>query len=270
MLHLQPWQWIVVAIAAAGIGLSKTGVPGLGIVAVALFAVVLPSRESVGIVLPILLCGDVVAVSAYRRHAVWSHLWLLFPWAALGVIMGYLAMGHINEKQMSHLIGGILILLVALQLWRRKAAARVDEPGKESADGNPSDSEAAEIAGSRTLAPTSLPLAITLGVLAGFTTMVANAAGPIMILYLLAMRLPKMEFIGTAAWYFLVLNLFKVPFSYHLGLINSSSLPVDFVLGPFAILGALFGRALLPRINQSLFENLALILTVAAALKLLY
>lgn len=104
---------------------------------------------------------------------------------------------------------------------------------------------------------------------AGFTTMVANAAGPVMILYLLAMRLPKLVFVGTAAWYFMALNLFKLPFSASLGLINPASLGVDLWLGPFAVLGALAGRPVVARLNQRVFEQVALALTFGAALVML-
>ena len=118
--------------------------------------------------------------------------------------------------------------------------------------------------------PTSLWLAAVLGIMAGFTTMVANAAGPIMILYLLAMRLPKIEFIGTAAWYFMCLNLFKVPFSIHLGLINPQSIPVDCMLAPCAVAGGILGRVIIGHIRQQAFEELALLLTLIAAVKLLF
>ena len=115
--------------------------------------------------------------------------------------------------------------------------------------------------------PHPLLSAVT-GVSAGFTTMVANAAGPIMIIYLLAMRLPKMIFMGTSAWYFFVVNVFKVPFSYSLGLITLSSLRISLLLAPFAIIGAITGRILIPHINQKLFENLAMVLTLIAGIRL--
>ena len=279
MLSLSPAQWALAAVSAAGIGLSKTGIPGLGIVAVALFAITMPSKESVGVVLPLLIVGDFIAVGTYRRHAVWSHLFLLVPWAAVGIVLGYFAMGHIDDSQIGHLIGALLIVLVVVQVWRQTIAEKEKAPASESsvtstlvigaqAGRGKADSTMAPTPSEEGLRPTNLPFAIVLGVLAGFSTMVANAAGPIMILYLLTMRLPKLEFIGTAAWYYMVLNLFKVPFSWHLGLINSSSAPVDLVLAPFVIAGCILGRVLLPRIDQALFERLALGLTVIAALKL--
>jgi len=246
-MHLELWQWALGALGAFLVGLSKTGIPGLGILNVAIFALVFPARESVGLVLVILICGDLVAVTTYRRDASWPHLLRLFPWAATGVVLGYFALGRVNDSQMRHLIGIILVGLVVFQYIRSRRPAAPD-------------GEALPVR------PWLAPLA---GVTAGFTTMVANAAGPVMVLYLLAMRLPKILFIGTAAWYFLLLNLFKVPFSASLGLINPSSLGVSLLLGPFAMLGALIGRPIAERLNQRLFELIALGLTFVAALLML-
>ena len=233
------------------VGVSKTGIAGLGILNVAIFAAILPARESVGVVLVILISADIVAVSVYRNDANWGHLWRLFPWAALGVLMGAGTMGRINDLTVKRLIGAILVMLVLLHLWRRI------RNGKREVLGSNEDSDHSR-------------LALLAGVCAGFTTMVANAAGPIMILYLLAMRLPKMEFIGTSAWFFLVLNLFKVPFSYSLGLINPASLSIDLPLAPFAMLGAVSGRLIIKHIDQSLFEWLALALTLIAGVRMLF
>jgi uncharacterized membrane protein YfcA len=250
-IHLDAWQWATLVLATFLVGLSKTGISGIGTFAVAIFALVLPARESVGAVLPILICGDIVAVTAYRRHAVWAHLWGLFPCAVAGVILGYAALGRINAEGVAKLVGGILLVVVVLQWWRQRGT------GWQSGDVEPH-------------VPHRLWFVVAVGMLAGFTTMVANAAGPIMIVYLLAMRLPKMEFIGTGAWYFLLMNLFKVPFSSQLGLINPASLLLDLKLAPVAVVGALVGRALIPYIDQALFETLALVFTFLAALRLVF
>ena len=241
------WQWIVAIIGAIGIGVSKTGVPGLGILAVALFAIAFPGKTSPGIVLPLLICGDVIAVTMYRRHAVWSHLWRIFPWAGAGVVIGYLAMGHIDNRQMPRLIGTILVVLTALQAWRRHSS-------RGSTDDN--------LPGGKWFAP-------IMGILAGFTTMVANAAGPIMVLYLLAIGLPKMEFVGTGAWFFFTLNVFKVPFSIGSGMMTHATIVVDLELALFTFIGAFLGPLLLKRLNQSLFELIALFLTLVAGINLL-
>lgn len=248
-MNLLAWQWAVAALGAVGIGLSKTGIPGLGILAVALFAIAMPARESVGVVLPVLIAGDIIAVSFYRRHAVWSHLIRLFPAAAVGVVIGWLALGKLNDTEVARMIGSLLILLVAMQGIRQWAEARK----KTDAD------------------PKANPLlAPATGILGGFATMVANAAGPIMVLYLLAAGLPKMEFIGTGAWYFFVMNLFKVPFSINVGLINLRSLHVDALLVPAVVAGAIFGRWVLHKIDQKVFNSIALALTLVAAIKLLF
>lgn len=243
-------QWLIAAIAAYLVGLSKTGIAGLGVLAVALFASVLPPRESTGIVLIVLISADIVAVTTYRREVSWPHLLRLFPWAALGIIIGFLVMGRIDAQMTQRLIGAILVVLMVVQIIRRRQTRNQPVP-PEVAKAHP------------------VWAAVT-GVSAGFTTMVANAAGPIMIVYLLAMRLPKLVFMGTAAWYFFVLNVFKVPFSYSLGLITPASLQISLALIPFAVLGAVSGRVLIRYIDQSLFELLAIGLTLLAGLRLLF
>ncbi|TVR55214.1 MAG: sulfite exporter TauE/SafE family protein [Puniceicoccaceae bacterium] len=249
-MSFEPWEWGLLAIAAVLVGMAKTGIAGLGILFVAVFANLMPAKQASGFVLPLLIVGDVVAVLVYRRHTKWHHLWRLFPWTAAGVVLGYLAMGRMDDRQASVLIGGILLGMVALHLWRvRRRAAVVEE---------------------KAVARAGPVLAASTGLLAGFTTLVANAAGPVMILYLLAMRLPKLEFVGTGAVFFLLLNLFKVPFMADLGLIHGESLRWNLWLAPAVLAGAWLGWRLLKVINQKLFERLALGLTVVAALRMVW
>jgi len=210
---------------------------------VAIYANVLSARQSTGIILPMLVCADVVAVAAYRRHAVWTQLWRLFPWVAAGVVVGYYTMGRINDAQVRRLIGAILLVMVALHVWRRRAGAAP--------------------------VPNAPWFWAITGLVAGFTTMMANAAGPIMTLYLLSIGLPKMEFLGTGAWFFLIINLFKVPFSYRLGLITPETLRFNAWLVPAVVAGAFLGRAVARHINQQWFETLALVMTFVAGLRLL-
>ncbi len=250
-MHLEPWQWALLALGAFLVGVSKTGVAGLGILAVAIFALLNPARQATGFLLPLLIVGDVIAVVSYRRHAVWGHLWRLFPWTVLGVGFGTLALGRLDNATVGRLIGGIVVAMSLLHLWRKRSPGAGASP----------DAWAARAPG--WFAPAA-------GIVAGFTTQVANAAGPVMILYLLAMGLPKMEFMGTGAVFFLCLNLFKVPFMAWLGLINPASLQADAWLAPAVVAGALAGRWILHRINQQGFEWAALALTLAAGLKLLW
>jgi uncharacterized protein len=244
--------WILAAFAAAIVGLSKTGVPGIGMLFVAIFANLMPTKQASGFVLPLLIFGDLVAVLSYRRHTEWSHLRRLFLWTGAGVVLGALAMNHIDNRQAQLLVGGIIVTLVAVHLWRKRPASA-------------SDSDRRSQVSNFNLSW----FAPTIGILAGFTTLIANAAGPLMAIYLLAMRLPKMAFVGTSAVFFLLLNLFKVPFMVGLGLITTDSFKFNLLLAPAVLGGALLGRWILPRVSQAWFERLALALSAAAGLKLL-
>lgn len=244
-MNWELWQWALAVGGALAIGVAKTGINGLGMLAVVIFANLMPAKASSGFVLPMLVMADVIAVASYRRHARWPLLLKLFPWTALGVVLGYFAMGRIDNAQAGLLIGVIVLGLVVLHVVR-KARQMSDEPEHAA-----------------WFAP-------TIGVLAGFTTLVANAAGPLMAIYLLAMRLPKLEYMGTGAWYFMLMNLFKVPFMLNLGLIDAASFKGNLLLLPAVLVGALVGRVVLQKIDQKLFENLALGLALAAGLNLLY
>jgi uncharacterized membrane protein YfcA len=245
MTNLEPWQWALAVVGALAIGLAKTGINGLGMLAVVIFANLLPAKHASGFVLPMLVMADVIAVASYRQHTQWAHLWRLFPWTALGIVAGFFAMGRIDDRQAQWMIGCIVLALLALHFVRRARGG-----GDEQSHG--------------------WWFAPVVGVLAGFTTLVANAAGPLMAIYLLAMRLPKMEYMGTGAYFFLIMNLFKVPFMMRLGLVDAHSFAGNLMLAPAVLGGALLGRVLLKRINQKLFENLALGLAAAAGLKLLF
>lgn len=244
MITLEPWQWALAVVAALIVGVSKSGIGGLGVLAVVIFAVIMPAKQATGTVLPLLCFGDIVASATYGRHAKWVHLWRLFPWTAAGVVIGWLAFDRISDRQAQALIGGIVLGLVAMQLIRRKVGGHETEHGAWFAP--------------------------TIGVLAGFTTLVANAAGPLMVVYMLAMRLPKLDWVGTSAVFFLVLNLFKVPFMIELGLIHTASFAFNLWLAPVVLAGAWFGRKLVLKIDQRAFENLALALSVIAGLNLVY
>ncbi len=247
-MTFEPWQWGLLVAGAFAVGLAKTGIAGVSILFVALLANAMPARQATGVVLPMLLLGDVFAVLLYRRHTEWRHLWKLFPWTGVGVFLGWLALSHIDDLQTKRLVGGILVFLLVVHFWRRSQRGR-----DESAAAN---------------APWFV--AAGTGLMAGFTTLVANAAGSVMTLYLLAMRLPKLGFLGTNAVFFLLLNWFKVPFMVNLGLINRDSLWLNLQLAPAVIAGCLVGRYAAARMNQRIFEACALAFTVLAAIKLLF
>ena len=244
MIEFQSWEWALAVVAALVVGVSKAGIGGLGMLSVVIFAQLMPAKQATGMVLPLLCFGDLVGAAIYRQHAKWHHIVRLFPWTAAGVVLGYFALERVNERQARLLIGGIVLSLVAMHFLRRRFRGHEAEHGSWFAP--------------------------TIGVLAGFTTLVANAAGPLMAVYMLAMRLPKMDFVGTGAVFFLILNLFKVPFMVHLGLINRESFSLNVLLAPLVFAGAWFGRKLVMKIEQRTFENIALVLSLLAGMKLLF
>ena len=247
-MAMDPLQWICAALGALMVGISKAGITGLSILSVALFTHVFPSsKQASGLVLPLLIFGDIVAVLSYRTHTQWRYLWKLMPWTAAGVVLGYFALGHISDRTARIMIGAIIVSLCALGYWRRYLSVTTQE----------------------TTGSWHWALGAALGVVAGFITLVANAAGPLMSIYLIAMRLPKMQFVGTAAVFFMLLNLFKVPFMVKLGLITPESFEFNLVLAPAVLLGALAGRWLLMRINQQLFDQLVLSLSAIAGVLLI-
>ncbi|WP_329126213.1 sulfite exporter TauE/SafE family protein [Streptomyces sp. NBC_01465] len=243
------WGLIALAAAAALVGFSKTAVSGANTVSLAVFAAVLPARESTGVLLPILIAGDVLAVLTYRRHAHWPTLWRLFPAVAVGVVIGTVFLFWADDGAVRTSIGAILLLMAGVTLWRRRGA------GEEAED------DGATRAGR--------VKARSYGILGGFTTMVANAGGPVMSLYLLSAGFRKLGFLGTSAWFFLIVNTAKVPFSVGLGLIDAKSLLLDAILVAFVVPGALIGRYCVDRINQKLFERLVIGATVLGGVQLL-
>jgi uncharacterized membrane protein YfcA len=244
-MHFETWQWILLVLGAMVAGFSKTGIPGSSILFVAIFPNLIPARQATGVVLPMLIFADVFAYFVYRKNLAWRRVGRLLPGALAGVLLGWLALGRINDAQTARVVGAIITAMLALHVWRRRGVA-----------------DAAVAHAPAWLGP-------VMGLFAGFTTMIANAAGPVMALYLLAMRLPKLEFLGTGAAFFLVINWVKVPFIAQLGLINPASLTLNLWLLPAVAAGALLGRPVVERVNQRVFENVVLGLTAVAAVKLL-
>jgi uncharacterized membrane protein YfcA len=223
--------------------MAKAGFGGLGMVAILIMARVLPARESTGAILPMLILADVFAVYTYRAHAKGSLVLRMLLPALVGIICGWLLMPHIPAKNFGPFIGW-------LTLARGSRARAKVRPARDEFRCRASRYR------------------LALRGLAGSTTMVANAAGPVMTIYLLACRLPKFEFVGTAAWFFFAINLLKVPFSASLGLINSASLKMNLWLAPAVIGGILLGRWLLGKINQAVFEWLMIVFSLLGALRL--
>jgi uncharacterized membrane protein YfcA len=249
MDSIELWQYVVIALGAALVGIGKGGLPGVGNLSIALLTLVLPAKASVGILLPILLSADVVAVLIYRRHTEWPMILKLAPWMLIGIALGYVVFGQIDDEGVRFLIGFILLAMTAAHFYRRWLRRHADE-----ADALPQ--HRAFIAGT--------------GIIGGFATMVANAGGPVAALYLIASGLPKYAFIGTAAWFFLLVNLFKVPLMVDLGIITGESLRFSASFMVYAVAGAALAPFIVQRINQRVFEWLVWFFVVVGGLKLVF
>ena len=239
-------DWLLLAIAAFGIGITKSGFSGVSMVHVILFAIVFGARDSTGVVLPMLIAGDIFAMSVYGKHANWRYVRRMMLPTLIGVVIGWLMMFRLPEAIYRPLVGAIIFGLTVLQiirLWKEEWLADV---------------------------PHAAWFAWSMGILVGLTTMLANAAGPVFGLYLLAIGLPKLEFVGTAAWFFLLLNIVKIPFSWSLGLIRLDTLALNAVLIPLIVLGLWVGTRIIRIIPQRLFDSLILVLTGVASFRFLF
>lgn len=246
MVDLLSASWVLLAVGAFIIGVSKTAAPGAGPLVVALFAAVLPARPSTAVVLMLLIVGDLFAIWAYRRDVDWSALRRLVPTVIVGMVVGAFFLWWADDLIMRRSIAVILLALtLATLLLMRKGSLTPD-----SVLGNP------RIRGAY-------------GVMGGFTTMAANAGGPVMMLYFLAARFDVMKFMGTQAWFFFVVNVTKVPFSIGIGLLTTDMIPMLLSLVPFVVIGAILGRIWLRRIPKKFFDRVVITLTIISAVWLL-
>ena len=184
--NLSPFELAMLLLAAFCIGMAKTGVHGVAMFTVPIMALIFGGKASSGLMLPMLIMADLMAVYYYHRHANWHFLIKLFPSAAIGVVIATLLGNYIDDVLFKQIMAVIIFASLGIMFWMETA-------NKENV-------------------PDYLWFAILIGVLGGITTMIGNLAGSVMAVYLLSMRLPKNEFIGTAAWFFLIINVFKVPF----------------------------------------------------------
>jgi uncharacterized membrane protein YfcA len=243
--------WTLLFVAAFLQGLSKGGMPGVSILAIPLVAMVIPGKAANGLILPMLILGDLFALAHWRRSASWRDLRHALPWAVAGIVGGTALIGCLDDRLMRPIIGWIVLLILLLHAYRLYLA-----PGKPGA-GPPEH-------------PLRLrAIAALMGTLGGFTTMLANAAGPVMSLHFLARRLPKETFLGTSAWFFFLVNWIKVPFMLHLGMITLPSLKVNLLMVPALLVGVATGVFIVRRINQQAFDLAVTLLTAAACVRLL-
>lgn len=238
--------WCLALTAGVLIGFSKTGVPGTSLPAIAMMALALPGEEkkSVGIILLLVITGDVPAVLYYRKHCQWSKILKLFPYVAIGMVPAYFLLGWVTDERLRQILGLLILGLLIVDLCRQRLNLEH--------------------------VPHSQWFAALMGGLAGFATMVGNAAGPIMTIYCLALGFERHAFIGTFAWFFFIVNLVKVGPFISRGMITLDTLQIGVQLIPMVLLGAVLGIYALPRIPQVWFDRMVKFLAAAAGLVLLF
>ena len=241
-----PSDWIILSLAAILIGMSKTGIQGISLLAVPLMAMAFGAKPSTGLILPVLCMADLFAVLYYRRTAEWKYVFKLLPSALVGFVVALLVDKLIPPAEFKHLLGGSLLIVLLVMFW-------TDRKGKENAL-------------SRYWWYSPL-----FGLMGGFTTMIGNAAGPVMAVYLLSTKMPKMNFIGTNAWFFLVINYLKLPVQiFAWGNITASSLILDLCTIPFIIAGGLLGVTLVKKLPEKGFRYFTTAVTCLSVLILLF
>jgi len=244
-LHPSLSIWILAGTAAFVLGISKAGIKGIAIIIVAMMALAFGAKESTGLLVPLLVVGDIFAVIYYNRHARWSYIIRFLPWMLAGVLIGVLIGNGLPEKLFKWLMVVVILGSVVMMYWwdMRKSNS----------------------------VPTHWAFGGLIGVLAGITTMVGNLAGAFSNIYFLAMRLPKNEFIGTAAWLFFIVNVVKLPFHFFVwGTMDLDSLMIDLKLAPAVVAGLFIGVRLVRILQEAFYRKMILLLTAIGAVLILF
>ena len=238
-------QWILLAVCALFVGMSKVGIAGISMFYIPVLALIFGGKTSTGILLPMLMIADIFGVAYYHRHAEWKYLVKLLPWAFVGIGIGLWVGKVVNDEWFKNIIAVLVFAGVGIMLWREKQK-RTD------------------------LFPHSWWFAAVMGVLGGFATMIGNVAGPIFAIYMLAMNLPKNAFIGTGAWFFLIVNFFKFPLQVWVwNNIEWKTIIMDLIMLPAIAAGAFLGIWIVRKIPDKIYRTFIVIVTVLSAFLLL-
>jgi len=237
-------SFLISLIAAFILGLAKSGLKGMGIVIVTLMALVHGAKASTGILLPMLIFADIMAVSYYNRHTQWKYLRKFLPWMIFGVLVGVYVGKDLPEQIFKNGMAVIILISVVIMFaWERYDKSKV---------------------------PDKLWFSGTMGFSAGFATMIGNLAGAFSNIFFLATRIPKNEFIGTAAWLYFIVNLFKLPFHiFSWETVNRASLMTDFYLLPGIVIGFLVGVKVVEKFKDHQYRKFILMMTAIGALVML-
>lgn len=235
------WTWFLTILCALLIGMGKTGLSGTGMIIVPIMAAVFGGKTSTGIVLPMLCVADLLAVLYYHRDADWKHILKLLPWTLVGLVAALFMGSNISDKQFKMLIALTVIISLGIMVWQ-------DYIRKSN-----------EV-------PSGIWFSALFGLGAGFSTMIGNAAGPLMAIYLLSARLPKNKYIGTGAWFFLIINYLKVPLQVIFWKnINLQTLTLNLYMIPPIAIGAYVGFKLVKIIPEKVYRIFILVSTTLSA-----
>ena len=240
-----PMEWGILFMSAFIIGMSKTGIQGLSLISVPLMALTFGAKPSTGLILPILCIADLIAVLYYQRIAEWKYVFKLLPTALAGFVLALLVDKTVPSAGFKHLMGGCLVIVLLVMFWSKRK-------GKEN-----------RLSSCWWYGP-------LFGLLGGFTTMIGNAAGPVMAIYLLSVKMPKYSFVGTNAWFFLAINYLKIPVQiFAWDNITKQTLILDACTTPFILLGGVAGILLIKRLPEKGFRSLTTAVTCLSVLMLL-
>lgn len=246
LLQMSPLQWFVIILTALMIGFAKTGIGGITMLIIPVLAAVFGGKDSTGIMLPMLIVGDLCALWYYHRSAAWKDVARPLPSAVVGLIIGAVVGSYISDSTFLKLIGIIILLCLSVLVYMEKRRQNLKVPD-------------------------SAWFYITIGVLSGFFSMIGNAAGPIFSIYLLALGYVKNNYMGISTWFFFIINVLKLPlqiFVWHN--ISVKSLTIGITLIPLIIAGAVLGAFVLKKINERYFRYIVIGMTALAAVKLLF
>ncbi len=244
-LHINALEWSIIMVCGMLIGMSKVGVPGISMIVVPALAFIFGAKASTGVLLPILMMADIFGVAYYRRHANWSHLIKVLPWAVAGLLLALWIGELVNDEQFKNLIAILVFLSIGLMLWQDKRKGT-------------------------NLFPDKWWFAAGMGILGGFATMIGNVAGPVFAIYLLAMHLPKNSFIGTGAWFFMIINFTKFPLQLFVwDNISLETLTIDLITLPAIAIGAFVGIRLVKIIPEHTYRGFVILITAISAFLLL-
>jgi uncharacterized protein len=245
LLEVGILNFSLAAFCAFLLGVSKSGIKGIASLIVTGLALVYGAKNSTGILMPLLLVGDVFAITYYKRHVQKEYIIKMLPWMVIGVLIGVVGGQYITESFFKYGMAIIILFSVGLMYyWENKKDKTI---------------------------PSHWTFASSMGLLAGFTTMIGNLAGAFSNIYFLAMRLPKNNFIGTAAWLFFIINAFKVPFHiWTWETMNSTSLQISLQLVPFVLIGLVAGVFLVKKIENDSYRKLILLFTAIGGVAILF